>query len=107
MQGGCDPAEIFDLLFAVSYGVKTVVPSLRATAAWLALSRTDIRDEIVDRDPMLLLKEGDPGSLPDDIKSKLLLHLARLHAEGGGTAQQGPRNGRSDSARRIQKGMGW
>jgi hypothetical protein len=82
LEAGCNPAEIFDLLFAVSYGVKTVVPSLRATAAWLALWRTDIRDEIVDRDPMLLLKEGDPGSLPDEVKSKLLLHLARLHANG-------------------------
>jgi len=82
LEAGCDPVEIFDLLFAVSYGVKTVVPSLRATAAWLALWRTDIRDEIVDRDPMLLLKEGDPGSLPDEVKSKLLLHLARRHANG-------------------------
>jgi hypothetical protein len=82
LEAGCDPAEIFNLLFAVSYGVKTVVPSLRATAAWLALWCTDIRDEIVDRDPMLLLKEGDPGSLPDEIKSKLLLHVARRHADG-------------------------
>jgi hypothetical protein len=82
LEAGCDPAEVFDLLFAVSYGVKTVVPSLRATAAWLALWRTDIRDEIVDRDPMLLLKEGDPGSLPDEIKSRLLLHLACRHANG-------------------------
>jgi hypothetical protein len=82
LEAGCDPAEIFDLLFTISYGVKSVVPSLRATAAWLALWRPDIRDEIVDRDPMLLLKEGDPGSLPDQIKSRLLLHLARRHADG-------------------------
>jgi hypothetical protein len=82
LDAGSDPAEIFDLLFAVSYGVKTVVPSLRATAAWLALWRSDIRDEIVDRDPMLLLKEGDPGSLLNEIKSKLLVHLARRHADG-------------------------
>lgn len=31
---------------------------------------------------MLLLKEGDPGSLPDEIKAKLLLHLAHSHADG-------------------------
>jgi hypothetical protein len=82
LEAGCDPAEIFGLLFAVPYGVKTVVPSLRATAAWLALWHDDIREEIVDRDPMLLLKEGDPGSLSDEIKSRLLIHIARRQANG-------------------------
>ncbi|MGB3045001.1 MAG: hypothetical protein WBB98_17650 [Xanthobacteraceae bacterium] len=82
IEAGGDQSEIVNLLFVESYGVKTVVPSLRATAAWLALWYPDVRSEILIRDPILLLTHGDPGSLPNETKSELLLHLARHHAAG-------------------------
>jgi hypothetical protein len=82
LDNGCERAEIEGLLFVEAYGVKTVAPSLRAVAAWLALERPEFQNEIIEREPILLLTHGDPGSLALDIRAKLLLHLARRHAEG-------------------------
>lgn len=79
---GCALREIFHLLFADPFGVATVVPSLRAAAAWLALRNDAVRDEIIRREPMMLLQEGDPGSLPVPVRKTLLLTLAARHIAG-------------------------
>ena len=79
---GCPRSAIFDLLFSERYGVATVVPSLRSAAAWLALDHADIRDEVIRREPMLLMTHGDPAALPSDVKAHLLLHLAMRHVAG-------------------------
>src|SRR6266568_1468950 len=82
MKAGLPRQALFNLLFAERYGVKTIVPSLRPVAAWLAQDHADVRDEAIRREPFVLLNYGDAGSLPLPIKRKLLLHLARRHAEG-------------------------
>jgi hypothetical protein len=82
LEADCERSEIADLLFVETYGVETVAPSLRATAAWLALERPEFRKEIIDREPLLLLTHGDPAALPVATKAELLLHLARRHANG-------------------------
>ena len=82
LEAGCPHREVWNLIFAAQYGVETVVPSLRAAAAWLASKDSGIRDEIIRREPMMLLQEGDPGSLPLDVKEGLLLMLAARHAAG-------------------------
>jgi hypothetical protein len=79
---GCSSSEIFRLLFADRYGVKTVVPSLRPAAAWLALWRADIRDELIRREPLVLLRHGDPSHFPLETKQRLLITLAHRHASG-------------------------
>jgi hypothetical protein len=76
----CPQTEIFQLLFSERYGVKTVVPSLRAEAAWLSLWRPDIRDEIIRREPLTLLGYGDPGSLSIPVREQLLLAYAKKAA---------------------------
>jgi hypothetical protein len=75
-------SEIFKLIFAERYGVETVVPSLRPAAAWLALANPDIRDEIIRREPLLLIQQGDPAGLPLDARAALLLCFATRHAAG-------------------------
>jgi len=75
-------AEVWELVFAERYGIETLVPSLHATAAWLALDHQDIRDEIIRREPLVLLRHGDPRSLPLGVKERLLLTYARRHATG-------------------------
>jgi hypothetical protein len=75
-------SEVFKLIFAEKYGVETVVPSLRSAAAWLALRHPDIRDEIIRREPLLLIQQGDPSGLPPDAKAALLLRFATRHADG-------------------------
>jgi len=75
-------SEIFKLIFAEKYGVETVVPSLRPAAAWLALHNPDIRDEIIRREPLLLIQQGDSAGLPLEAKAALLLCFATRHAAG-------------------------
>ncbi|MDP3589238.1 MAG: hypothetical protein Q8R54_01705, partial [Methylobacter sp.] len=81
LQQGCPRSEIFKLLFAKVYGVKTVVPSLKPIAAWL-VSQDDIRDEILKRDPLILIQYGDPGSVPIETRCRLLHAYAEKHEIG-------------------------
>lgn len=81
-DSGGQSSEIFTLLFAEAYGVKTVVPSLRSAAAWLAQYDPEIRDEIIRREPLMLVTHADPAALSSDAKAKVLLNFARRHAAG-------------------------
>ena len=82
LLAGCPKAELWLLIFAEPYGVATLVPSLRPASAWLALWHPDICDEIIAREPMVLLQFGDPRSLGIEIRKRLLTILAKKHAEG-------------------------
>ena len=82
LQGGIPKSDIWPLFFAEVYGVQTVIPSMRAAAAWLALKHPDFRDEVISREPLLLIQNGDPGSLPLSAKKRLLAVYAERHAAG-------------------------
>jgi hypothetical protein len=82
LDDGCQRSEIFGLIFVERYGVETVAPSLRSAAAWLALHYPDIRDEIIRREPLLLITYGDPAALSTEAKTAVLLNFARKHAAG-------------------------
>ncbi|HEX3884045.1 MAG TPA: hypothetical protein VHW66_15405, partial [Stellaceae bacterium] len=60
--------ELFGLLFATSYGVVLVKPSMQETAAWLALWDEDVGREVARRMPELLMTAGDPASLPAPVR---------------------------------------
>ena len=66
---------LFDLLFATTYGIELIKPSMRETAAWLAIWNEDIAREVARRDPSLLLTAGDPASLPADLRRSVLTRL--------------------------------
>jgi hypothetical protein len=74
-QGSLTRARLSNLLFANTYEVPIVIPSIRETAAWLALWDTDVAREVVDREPYLLLTAGDPASLRPDIRAIALTRL--------------------------------
>ncbi|MCA1708896.1 MAG: hypothetical protein LC808_38730, partial [Actinobacteria bacterium] len=61
-----------DLLFATTYGVRLVIPSMRQTAAWLSLWSADVAREVIARDPGLLMDAGDPSSLSLAIREQVL-----------------------------------
>ncbi|NOZ83774.1 MAG: hypothetical protein GXP60_03040 [Epsilonproteobacteria bacterium] len=82
LQKGCPRSEVHKILFEKIYGVETVVPSLRPVAAWLSLSHDGIRNEILDRDPLILIQYGDPGSLPVETRRRLLYAYAKKHQSG-------------------------
>ena len=58
------------------------MPSLRSAAAWMALQYPDIRDEIIRREPMMLITYGDPAGLSTEAKTSVLLNFARKHQAG-------------------------
>jgi hypothetical protein len=82
LRAGCPLSELFGLLFAERYGVKTVVPSLRVETAWLSLWHPEIRQEVTDREPLILVGYGDPGSLPPDARAEILLAYAAKQNAG-------------------------
>ncbi len=62
-KGGLSQSAMFDLLFATTYGVPLVKPSMAETAAWLAIWDSNVANEVIRREPFLLLTAGDPASL--------------------------------------------
>ena len=60
---GCPWSRLQSLLFADTYGEALVRPSMWSTAAWLSLWNLDVSKEVLQRDPLLLMGAGDPGSL--------------------------------------------
>jgi hypothetical protein len=81
LRNNCPRIDVFELLFAERYGVETVVPSLRAVAAWLSLWHADILSEVVRREPLTLFAYGDPGSLSISVREQLLLGYATKQAK--------------------------
>jgi hypothetical protein len=79
IAASCPLSEIWPLLFVDRYGVETIVPSLRPAAAWLSLWHPSIRDEIIRREPLVLLRHGDPGSLSLDVRKRILTAYAAKH----------------------------
>ena len=81
-DNNCPLAELHRLLFVEPYGVPTVVPSLRAVAAWLSLWIPSVRDQVVAREPVSLIAHGDPKSLSLRVRENLLEVYAKLDAAG-------------------------
>lgn len=78
---GCPKQTVADLLFANTYEVQVIIPSMRETAAWLALWDSDTANEILRREPDLLMNAGDPASLPLSVRERAL-HAVVTQAKG-------------------------
>ena len=76
LTSNCPKPEVWRLLLVGRYDVDTVVPSLRPAAAWLSIWQPDLRDEIIRREPLVLLRYGDPASLPLEARKHLLTAYA-------------------------------
>jgi hypothetical protein len=74
--------ELHRLLFVESYGVPTVVPSLRPMAAWLSLWIPSVREQVIAREPVTLIAHGDSKSLSLPVRARLLEVYAKLDAAG-------------------------
>ena len=68
-------SALFAVLFATSYGMEVVKPSVSETAAWLALWDKDVANELVRRSPFFLLGAGDPATLSHDVRRDALVRL--------------------------------
>lgn len=72
-------------------GERTVRPSMRPVAAWLALSHNIIFDAIVAIDPAVVLDHGDPQSLTPTQRIKALEAYAGRYGGGGWRGLNTPR----------------
>jgi predicted NACHT family NTPase len=59
---------------------RQITPQLQETAAWLASLRADIFDELLETNPILLLR-SDVASFSADLRAKLVDELLKLFAE--------------------------
>ncbi|MEP6604535.1 MAG: hypothetical protein ABJA60_00290 [Nitrosospira sp.] len=82
LASGCPMSAIWQLIFVERYGVRTLAPSLHPVAAWLSLWHPSILDEVVKREPLVLIRHGDPGSLSVNTRGKLLAVFAAKQAAG-------------------------
>ena len=80
---GMSRAALFRLLFAEVYGVDVVRPSMRAIAAWLALWDSDVRGELIRREPEVLLTFGDPSAFELEARARLLRAFVAEYGHGG------------------------
>jgi hypothetical protein len=72
LQQNCRWSAARNLLFARTYGVDTVKPSMVAVAAWLSIWEPRAADELIARDPLALVEHGDPASLPVSARRRAL-----------------------------------
>ena len=82
-EKGMSTKALLRLLFATSYGVNVVFPSMRPIAAWLALWDDAVRKTLIDREPETLLSLGDPESLDLDTRAQFLRKFATTYGRGG------------------------
>ena len=70
LDAGCPIQSVHDLLFADLYGYRLARPDMVEVAAWLAGTHAQVADELISREPFILLSRGDPGSLPLPVRVK-------------------------------------
>ncbi len=74
--------DLFELLFATTYGIDLIKPSMQETAAWLAIWDEEVAREVIRRDPSLLLTAGDPASLSTSVREVALTNVIELLTAG-------------------------
>jgi NACHT domain. len=81
---GTPTKAIKRLLFAeTAQGTRTTRPSMRPVAAWIALSKDTVFDDIVAIDPAVVLNYGDPQSLRPAQRIRALEAYVDRHGVGG------------------------
>jgi hypothetical protein len=84
LQRGISIKAVKRLLFTeTAQGTRTVRPSMRPVAAWLALTRDTVFNEIVVLDPAVVLDHGDPQSLTIPQRVKALEAYVGRYGGGG------------------------
>ncbi|TIP52800.1 MAG: hypothetical protein E5X69_06925 [Mesorhizobium sp.] len=84
LSRGASIKSVKRLLFTeTAQGSRAVRPSMRAVAAWLALSRDTIFDDIILLDPAVVLDHGDPQSLRPIQRVRALEAYVDRYGRGG------------------------
>lgn len=77
LDRGAPLSAILPLIIGEAYGVRSALPYVAHSAAWLGQIDDRIREAIFLTDPMILLQAGDPSLLPLDERIRLLNEYVR------------------------------
>jgi hypothetical protein len=80
--GGLSKRGLMRLMFAERYSERIVIPSMRPIAAWLALTDGEVREELLRREPEILVSFGDAEALPQDARAHLVRRYAEAYSSG-------------------------
>lgn len=80
------------LLFAeADAAIKIIRPRLRPIAAWLAAQHSAIFEEVLDREPDVMLDHADPSVLEPEAKRRVLRAFVERYGPGGARGLYVPR----------------
>jgi hypothetical protein len=83
LRRGVPVKAVKRILFAeTAQGEKVVRPSMRPVAAWLSSMHDGIFDEVLKREPEILLDYGDPQSLSPALRAGILKAYAARYGKG-------------------------
>ena len=71
------------VLAQTTQGARVVKPSMRPVAAWLAASDDAMFDDVLEREPELLLNSGDPSTLTPAQRGRALEAYVTRYGPGG------------------------
>lgn len=74
--------SVWEMIFPTDFGVETVTPEFRPVVAWLALWDDEILDEILKREPIELVRYGDPKAMNIQSRVRLLEALSEREKAG-------------------------
>jgi hypothetical protein len=85
---GLPVRALMRLLFATTpEGQRIVKPSLQPVAAWLAPHLSPVCSELLEHEPSVLLRYGDPGSLNLTLRTRALERYVHMYGGGGWRGQ--------------------
>lgn len=79
---GMTAKAVFRLLFAERYSTHVVIPSMRSIAAWLALWDDAVLQELMRREPEVLITQADPETLSIEARNRLLRAFVTSYGKG-------------------------
>lgn len=87
MKEGCDYSTLRDQLFDSRTGVRILRPSLAPVAAWLACGDEEwnrfVRQWILNSDPTVFLRYGDPECISLDYRKEILKKIVDRYKDKG------------------------
>nr|WP_298123946.1 hypothetical protein [uncultured Pseudoxanthomonas sp.] len=87
-RAGLPMSTLKRLLFVETpVGTKIVKPSMRPVAAWLASDVHEIFEELLRREPDVLLRHGDPAQLPLSARARAVRCHVETHGAGNWRGQ--------------------
>ncbi|WP_035853815.1 NACHT domain-containing protein [Deefgea rivuli] len=84
LKSGMAMKTLKRLLFAQTpQSIKVIKPSMRAVAAWLAADNSSVFDEVLSREPEVLLDFADPESFSSSQRRQTLRAYVECYQHGG------------------------